>query len=440
MTTTPQTIINLGTGGTGLNAMNGSTAGADSNDSKFLEWPGDNRGNYVYLPGTASNSMTLADAAPLRVTTDFDIRVWAALDSWSSGNIQRLAGRYSTAGNRSYLFDLTAGGTLRLTTSADGTTLIIYTASVSTGFTAGAAKWVRVTFDADNGTGNSVAKFWSSDDGVSWTQMGTDRTGAVTSIFAGTAAFGIGIDASNTNPATGAFYRTVVYSDLTETTKVLDVDTSVITAGTATSFTELSSNAATVTINRSTSGRKTVAVVSPVHLFGTDDYWEIADNALLDFTASQSFTIVAVHRPWATQGTNDVLAAKKANTTATTAGWSLTGGSSTALQGQGQIGDGTKGTTAVSASRTAGALTVTATVRNVSADTLTTYLNGTAGTPVSDATTASLANSEVVRIGRLSGAGTEYLDAELFAVAVFRRALSASEIASITSYYQARLS
>jgi hypothetical protein len=45
-----------------------------------------------------------------------------------------------------------------------------------------------------------------------------------------------------------------------------------------------------------------------------------------------------------------------------------------------------------------------------------------------------------MRIGRLSGAGTTYADMEFLAVAVFRRALTATEITAITTYDQARLS
>jgi hypothetical protein len=105
-----------------------------------------------------------------------------------------------------------------------------------------------------------------------------------------------------------------------------------------------------------------------------------------------------------------------------------------------QAGDGANGASATGPARTSGALTITAGVRNVVTDTLTTYMNGTAGTAVTDTTTGSLANAEAVRIGRLSGAGTGYADMELLAVAVFRRALTASEVSAITSYYQARLS
>ena len=172
-------------------------------------------------------------------------------------------------------------------------------------------------------------------------------------------------------------------------------------------------------------------------LFGTDDYCFVADNDLLDFAAGDSFTALAAFRSWNTQGTNDTLIAKKANTTDTTQGWSLSNGSSTALNGQAQIGDGVDGDTATSASRTVGALSTVAMVRDVAADTLTVFTNATAGTPVADTTTGSLANSEELRIGRLSGAGTEYADFEFYGAVVFRRVLSAAEIDAIADYYGA---
>jgi hypothetical protein len=309
-----------------------------------------------------------------------------------------------------------------------------YTSTVATGLSAGAAKWVRATRTPNNGSGVSEVNFFTSDEGVSWAQLGAAVTNANTNlIHSGTAP----VETGTFNLSAAKVYRAQVLNGIDGTT-VLDVDTSVITSGSATSFTAATGQ--TVTINRGTAGRKSVAVVSPVWLFGTDDYMEVADSALLDFGASDSFTILAVHRPWATQGTNDTLIAKKANTTNTTQGYSLSGGSSTALQGQAQFGDGAAGITAVSGSRTSGQLTITAAVRNVAADNLIVYLNGTAGTAVTDTTTGSLSNAEVLRVARLSGAGTEYADMELLAVAVFRRALSAAEISAITAYYQARLS
>jgi hypothetical protein len=432
-----QTIINLGTGGAVLNGQNGSTTSADSNDAELLDWPGDNAGSYVYLPGVTSNFLSVPDEAALDITGDFDVRAWIEMDDWTPATLTRAVSKF-TASNLSYELYVDSTGVLILRWSENGTTAKSATSTVVTGLTDGTIKWIRATMDVNNGASGNDVKFFLSDDAVTWTQLGaTVTTAAVTSVFSGTGTVGIGATGSGTAGTALKVYRAQILNGIGGTT-VLDVDTSVITTGAATSFTALTGQ--TVTINRGTAGRKSVAVVSSVWLFGTDDYMEVADNALLDFGAADSFTLVAIHRPWATQGTNDTLIAKKANTTNTTQGYSLSGGSSTALEGQAQIGDGTAGITAVSGSRTSGQLTITAAVRNVAADNLTVYLNGTPGTAITDTTTGSLSNAEVLRIARLSGAGTEYADIELIGVALFRRALTATEINQITAYYQSRLS
>jgi len=428
-----QTIINLGTGGADLNGQNGSTTSADSNDARFLDWPGDNAGNYVYLPGVASNYLSVPDEAALDITGDIDLRAYVAMDDWTPASNNDLIGKYNS-GDESFFFRLHDDGDLSFSHSSDGSTVTQDRSTEGVSVADGAALWVRVTLDVDNGSSEHETKFYTSDDGSTWTQLGATVTSAgTTSIFASTTEVQIGTRGDGANPSAGKVYRAQILDGI-DGTPVLDVDCSQIASGADTSFTALTGQ--TVTINRSTSGRKSVAVVSPVWLFGTDDYMEVADNDLLDFGASDSFTVVAVHRPWNTQGTNDTLIAKKADTTNTTQGYSLSGGSTTALQGQAQIGDGTAGITAVSGSRTSGQLAISAAVRNVTTDNVTVYLNGTAGTAVTDTTTGSLSNAEVLRIARLSGAGTEYADMEFIAAAVFRRALTAAEIAALTTYYQ----
>ena len=59
------------------------------------------------------------------------------------------------------------------------------------------------------------------------------------------------------------------------------IDTSVLKTGAETSFTALTGQ--TVTITRSTSGRKTAIVTQPCWLFGTDDYMEV-NNRWIDGT------------------------------------------------------------------------------------------------------------------------------------------------------------
>jgi hypothetical protein len=206
-------------------------------------------------------------------------------------------------------------------------------------------------------------------------------------------------------------------------TVVLDADfTSGITTGGQTSFVESSSNAATVTINRSTSGRKAVAVVRPVWLLGTDDYFQVADNDLLDFGATDSFTVVAVVRQWGTQTAFSRFMSKRS-----TAGYTLNIGTvgNAQFYVQGASGSGEANVTL-----TNGVLSCIAGVRN--AGTALVSVNGSTGSATD--TSTSLANALNYRIGADPGGGNAG-SFELLAALVFRRALSATELAAIATYY-----
>ena len=53
--------------------------------------------------------------------------------------------------------------------------------------------WVRVVHDVDNGAGGNDVKFYTSTDGIAWTQLGTTITTAgVTSIFPSTSRYSVG--------------------------------------------------------------------------------------------------------------------------------------------------------------------------------------------------------------------------------------------------------
>lgn len=433
-------LSNLGTGGSALNAVFGNSTGTDSFDPALLTHTGT---NYLYLPGVTGNYASTPDSAALDITGDLEIVMRLGLIDWTPSPLNKYSFSKRLAGTnqRSWLVEHVTNGAVRLYWSANGVTDLtaLSTANLSA-LADGQVIWLKITLDVDNGAGgNDVTFWWASDQATeptSWTQLGaTVTTAGVTSIFNSTARVQMGGWEDGGTDFGGTFYRAIVRNGIGGTT-VFDADfTTGITSGAQTTFTESSANAATVTINRSTSGRKAVAVTRPILLFGTDDYLEVADNDLLDFGASDSFTVLLVHRAWATFATSAAGVAKKANATATTQGWLLSAGSTTAAQGQMQVGDGTNGTTAVSGSRTTGALSIVTAVRNVIADTVQTFLGNTGGTAITDATTTTSANAEVMRVGRLSGAGTGYSDFEVIAAAVWRRALNANEIATIVARY-----
>jgi hypothetical protein len=428
-------LTNLGTGGSALNAVFGNSTGVDSFDPALLTHTGT---NHLYLPGLASNYASAPDSAALDITGDIEIVARVALDDWTPTGVMQLVGSVQADPNRRFRLLVQTSGVLQLEWWPTGSAASSASRSTTTApaLTDGTAYWIKATLTASTGKANFYYAADQATEPSSWTEQASAAGLGATSIANVTAPLEIGSGFSgSSNPASGKFYRVIVRNGIGGTT-VFDADfTTGITSGAQTTFTESSANAATVTINRATSGRKSVAVTRPILLFGTDDYLEVADNDLLDFAASDSFTVVAIQRVWATQSTARSLIAKKADSTAATQGWALSSGSTTALQGQMQVGDATNGVTSVSASRTNGTLQVISGVRNTATDTVTTWLNNTAGTSITDTTTSTSANAEVMRIGRLSGAGTGYADMELVAAAVWRRALNANEIATIVNRY-----
>ena len=415
----------------------GSSASADSNDPKFLDFDGT---NYVYLPGATSsplvqNGMSTPNTTNLSIAGDITIISQIAADSWATSN-QTIVTKGISYPNPNYAFGVSASKIFFYFN--DGTTWNSRQSTANVPFSAGAVGWIKVTGDVDNGASGNDFKFYTSTDGITWTQLGTTVTNAgVVALATNSNPLYFGHNGSFDEPFIGKIYQTQILSGI-DGSPVFDLDTSVIGSASATSFSALTGN--TITINRNTTGKKTTVVTHPVWLFGTDDYMEVADNALLDFAATDSFTLFVVQRQWNTFGTNDAILGKKADTTAATAGYLLGDDGTTAALARMQSGDGTNGTSAVTgSSRTSGTFNTIAAVRNVSTDNTIVYLNGVAGTAVTDTTTATLANAEVMRLGRLSGAGTEYNDMELVAAAIFRRVLTADEITTLYNYYTSRV-
>lgn len=265
------TVTNAGSAGSLLPTTLGSSTAADSNDPKFLDFTGT---NYVYLPGVGGNNLSVPDSASLDIIGDIDLRAQVALDDWTPSVVNTLIAKDEILTQRSFRLQVLTDGKLVFVWFEDGSATKSATSSVATGITDGTTKWVRATLDVDNGASGNDVKFWTSDNGTTWTQLGaTVTTAGVTSIFSGTSKIEIGVRSlGGTELLTGKVYRAQIFNGI-DGTKVLDVDTSVITAGSQTSFTAVTGQ--TVTINRSTSGRKTVAVTQPTWLFGTDDYMEV---------------------------------------------------------------------------------------------------------------------------------------------------------------------
>lgn len=428
-----QVLDNQGWGAPALTTQLGSSASADSNDPKFLDFNGT---NYVYLTGVDTNNLSVPDAAALDITGDIDIRAYVAFDDWTPSTNQQIITKDDLTGavvrtQASFDFGITSAGLLNLQWFTAGTTAsrISVVSSVAPTVSDGAALWVRATLDVDNGASGNDVKFFTSTDGVTYTQLGTTvTTASTTSIYAGTALLKIGqVGTYGSELMVGKVYRAQVFNGIAGT-KVLDIDTSIIGSGSATSFNALTGQ--TVTINRSTSGKKTAVVTHPVWLFGTDDYMTVADNDLLDFAATDPFTVIAITRTWSgTTGFGSVIT-KNAPQGAVRPGYSIYFNNSSVTI-TGVISDASTRVNANALTVTTGSLQTLSLTRNVSADTVA--IGGT--TAVTDTTTTTLASTATLDIGFGSG----FVDMELIAAAIFRTALTTDQITTITNYYTARV-
>ena len=280
--------------------------GAGSNQPTWLPWDGIPS---VYLPGASGNYVSCPDAAALDITGDLDIAVWATLDSWASGGNQALAGKWLSTGNQlSYQLRVNSTGNVLMlisTTGLGGGAVVTWTSSVALNLSAGTQRWVRGTLDVNNGAGGSTAKFYTSTDGATWTQLGADVTGAVAAPFAGSAALELGSESAGTaSLVAGRVHRAIVRSGIDGTT-VADFDAGLCGQS---GYTDAYSNVWTV--NRATSGRKAV-VQSPVAnsarsliLHGTDDVITVPAAAVPPMLAASNFEVNVVGRQWATTVVN----------------------------------------------------------------------------------------------------------------------------------------
>jgi hypothetical protein len=122
------------------------------------------------------------DSTANSVTGDIDIRAKVSFDTWRPNAYQLIVAKWNSgvAQDRSYVFyvEQTANllGCLGFITSADGGSVVSAGTHIST-IPAPAIPnipiWVRVTLDVDDGAGNNVCKFFTSADGITWTQLGS---------------------------------------------------------------------------------------------------------------------------------------------------------------------------------------------------------------------------------------------------------------------------
>jgi hypothetical protein len=112
---------------------------------------------------------------------DLDVRLKVACADWTPSTVIYLYDCSNWASQSAFALRLESDGKLQLrwsTTSGLANPDLGQISSVATGLTDGSTKWVRAVLDVNNDAGQYAVKFYLSDDGNTWTQLGTTKTGA----------------------------------------------------------------------------------------------------------------------------------------------------------------------------------------------------------------------------------------------------------------------
>lgn len=215
--------------------------------------------NYLTLDGNGGSYVSTPTNASNQITGNIDLRALIAPTSWSSGINQAVISKFNIG---AISYELLIGfGFIAFNCSSDGSTLgNASTNPATTGFSANFQSWIRAT--AQFSGGNATVNFYTSSDGINWTQLGTTKTITGTgSLFAGTAEVEIGsIDAGVISNFTGKIYRAQIYNGISGT---LAVDFNPDNAATgATSFTS-STTGEVYTLHGGTTIAGNYAVATP---------------------------------------------------------------------------------------------------------------------------------------------------------------------------------
>jgi hypothetical protein len=161
-----------------------------------------------------------ADFGP-GLTLGLDVRWKGSFRDYTPSAQQSFVGHYDTTGNqRSWDWRLNTGGTMTVNLSTDGVNTV-GVSSPAVGLTDGATKWFRFTFDAVT----QIVRFFLSDDGENWTQLGADSAAVgFSTLFNSTAALTIGaINAGTVFQMAGVVERVIVKNGVDGET-VFDAD------------------------------------------------------------------------------------------------------------------------------------------------------------------------------------------------------------------------
>lgn len=165
--------------------------------------------NYWFGSGVASNFVSTPNAAANQITGDIEIIAKVIITNQST--TQTIIAKNIDVTNFSYWFGVSSTNNLRLIFSQNGNNTITATSTVIQPFNVNTIGFVKITRVASSG----LVRFFTSTDGISYTQLGADVSTTSGNIFNGNASVKVGAyDTTNLFPFFGKIYRATISNSI----------------------------------------------------------------------------------------------------------------------------------------------------------------------------------------------------------------------------------
>lgn len=286
---------------------------------------------YISLPGVAGEYLSTPDTAANSITGDIDIRINLENTDWSTPlGTTYVFMKKGDAPDRAFFFGH-ANYNLIFDYTTDGSTSVSKYGNALPADT----KWVRATQKVDNGSGGNDIKFWTSEDGVTWSQYGATVTtpGTITR-WDSSSNIEVGENVA------GDLLSAELYDGI-DGTLVERIDAAEANPN-STTWTS-STSGATVTVNKSASAQYHATVVPAgvtiVQGDGVNDFAQVCgDDTITDFDPGTGLSLVLDASFSSGAGSGGVLAS---SANATTDDGLIVSRNSTNPRVQGRLDDGT---------------------------------------------------------------------------------------------------
>ncbi|MEE9222972.1 MAG: phage GP46 family protein [Nitrosomonadaceae bacterium] len=150
-------------------------------------------GKFAVLPGAVGDFFYTPDSVALSIEGNIDIRADVMLFDWTPAVGTKIVAKGSASGQYSYWLEGRFTGGVRLVTTANGVTELV-AQSADLGFVDGSRHLIRADLLVNDGAGNRITTFYTSDDnGITWDIVGSPVVQAgATTIFNSTSPVQIG--------------------------------------------------------------------------------------------------------------------------------------------------------------------------------------------------------------------------------------------------------